>query len=79
MTTPEMEQALLEKWRALSPEQQQATLEFANSLPPLPTPGAHPRRNLLGLCSDLQVRISTEDVAQARREIWGSLTQKAHG
>jgi hypothetical protein len=81
MTTPDIEQTLLDKLHALSPEQQKAALEFVDSLAPVPASALaeRPRRSLLGLCSDLHVRVSAEDIAEIRREVWGSLTRKSRG
>jgi hypothetical protein len=31
-----------------------------------------PLRNLLGLWSDLNIHITEEDIAEARREMWGN-------
>jgi len=31
-----------------------------------------PRRSLLGLWADLNIHITEEDIAEARREMWGN-------
>lgn len=31
-----------------------------------------PRKSLLGLWADLDIHITEEDIAQARREMWGN-------
>ncbi len=66
-----IEEAVVEKLRALPPQHQQEVLEFVESLEQR---GAvkQPRRNVKGLWADLNVTITEEDIAQARREMWGS-------
>ena len=69
-----LEEAVVEKLRALPPQHQQEVLEFVESLEQR---GAvkqprQPRRNVKGLLADLNVTLTEEDIAQARREMWGS-------
>ncbi len=71
MTMVEMEKTLLAQWRALPPEEQQEMLEYAEFLRKK-TPTQRPRRSLLGLCADLNVTITEEDIAEARKEMWGN-------
>lgn len=66
-----IEQQIVEKLRALSPEKQKEVLDFRNSLKQQPA-SKTPRRSLLGLWSDLNTHITEEDIAQARREMWGA-------
>jgi hypothetical protein len=62
-----IEQQVLEKLRDLPPEKQQEVLVFVDSL----SGGLKgPRRSLLGLWADLNSRITAEDIAEARREMW---------
>jgi hypothetical protein len=35
-----------------------------------------PKRSLLGLWEDLNIDISEEDIAEARREMWGNFPQE---
>jgi hypothetical protein len=62
-----VEQQVLEKLRELPPQKQEEVLAFVSRLQ-----GNGPRRSLLGLWSDLGVKVSEEDIAEARREMWGS-------
>lgn len=66
-----IEEMLLEKLRELPPEKQAEVLQFADSLKT--TKESQKRlRSLEGLCEDLNVEITEEDIAQARREMWGN-------
>jgi hypothetical protein len=65
-----VEQQVLEKLRELPPQKQKEVLAFVNRLQE--KSGNGPRRSLLGLWSDLGVKVSEEDIAEARREMWGS-------
>jgi hypothetical protein len=65
----DIEQAVLEKLRALPPEKQRALLDFAEFLHQKDM-AKRPRRSLKGLWADLGVRITEEDIAEARREMW---------
>jgi len=66
-----IEQQVLEKLRDLPPEKQKEVLNFLDSLKQKGGP-KKPRRSLLGLWSDLNVHITEEDIAEARREMWGN-------
>ena len=63
--------AVLQRLRALSPDKQQQVLEFAEFLAHKQVP-KRPRRSVKGLWADLNVRITEEDIAEARREMWGN-------
>jgi len=65
-----VEQQVLEKLRELPPQKQEEVLAFVSRLQE--KSGTGPRRSLLGLWSDLGVKVSEEDIAEARREMWGS-------
>ncbi len=69
MSVSTSEQLLLRHWRSLKPDQQHAALEFVEYLHSKTT-AKQPRRSLLGLCASPDARISDEDVAEARREMW---------
>ena len=62
-----IEQALLGTVRKLAPEQQKKVLEFAESLKPEPKP---PLKTMKGLCADLGISISAEEIDEARKEMW---------
>lgn len=66
-----IEEQVLEKLRALPPEQKKEVLEFVDSLKEK-TDSRRPRKSLLGLWADLNVHVTEEDIAEARREMWGN-------
>ena len=66
-----VEEKVLEKLRELPLEKQKEVLEFVDSL--AENNGAKkPLRNLRGLWKDLNIEITEEDIAEARREMWGN-------
>ena len=65
-----LEEQLIEKLRDLPPEKKKEVLEFVDSLKDKISP-KKPRRSLLGLWADLNFHITEEDIAEARREMWG--------
>lgn len=67
----QLEQAILEKVRALPAEKQRELLDFAEFLEHK-TEVRRPRRKLLGALAHLNLTISAEDIAEARREMWGN-------
>ncbi len=71
-----IEQAVLEKLRALPPEKQQEVLDFAAFLQQRTAPPANaipePRGSIVGLWDELGIDITEEDIAEARRDMWGS-------
>lgn len=68
-------ESILEKVQLLTPEQQREVMEFVDTLVKADTP-KEPRRSLLGLCADLEIRISEEDIAEARKEMWGNFPRE---
>lgn len=62
---------VLEKLKELPPEKQQAVLEFVESLQQNGAP-AKPLKGFEGLLEKYSVQITEEDIAEARREMWGS-------
>jgi hypothetical protein len=70
-----IEKSLLEKLLKLPLEKQKEVLDFVESLQKETTP-QHPRRSLKGLWADLGVQISSEDFAEARREMWGGFPRE---
>ena len=62
---------MVQKLKALPPDKQQEVLDFAEFLVRriLPKPL---RRSLNGLWSGLGISITEEDIAEARREMWGN-------
>jgi len=71
----ETDQLILEKVRALPPEKQQKVLDFVESLQ-RKTRGKRPYRNLYGLWAEAGVDITEEDIAEARREMWGNFPRE---
>jgi len=65
-----IEQQVLEKLRDLPPEQQKEVLDFVDSLKEKNGP-KKPLRSLRGLWANLNIDITEEDIAAARREMWG--------
>jgi len=66
-----IEQVVLEKLRQLPLEKQQEALDFVAFLESRQI-GLFPRRNPIGLLADLKIDITVEDIAEARREMWGN-------
>jgi hypothetical protein len=66
-----IEEQVLEKLRDLPPEKQKEVLDFVDSLKDKDG-SKQPRRSLLGLWADLNIHITEEDIAEARREMWGN-------
>jgi Protein of unknown function (DUF2281) len=66
-----IEQAVLEKLRQLPVDKQQELLNFAEFLYQKNTPKT-PLRSVRGLCGDLKIDITEQDIAQARQEMWGN-------
>jgi hypothetical protein len=66
-----IEEKVLQKLRELPPEKQKEVLDFVHSLR---ENNGSPRklRSLEGLLEDLNVDFTDEDIAQARREMWGN-------
>jgi EAL domain-containing protein (putative c-di-GMP-specific phosphodiesterase class I) len=61
---------VLEKLRDLPPEKQKEVLDFVESLKGKDGK-KEPLRSLRGLWKDLNIQITEEDIAEARREMWG--------
>lgn len=70
-----LEQAVLDKLRALPPERQQEVLDFAEFLQQK-NMSKRPLKSAKGLCADLKVDITEEDIAQARQEMWGNFPRE---
>jgi len=66
-----IEEMVLEKLRGLPPERQREVLQFLESLKPDGS-ATSPLHSLEGLLEDLNVDITGEDIAKARREMWGN-------
>lgn len=66
-----IEEQVLEKLRELPPDKQKEVLDFVDSLNE-ENGEKKPLRSLRGLWKDLNVHITEEDIASARREMWGN-------
>ncbi|MGB7726795.1 MAG: hypothetical protein WBL50_02100 [Candidatus Acidiferrum sp.] len=66
-----LEQKVLEKLRDLPPEKQKVVLDFVESLQN-ENGSASELQSLEGLWLDLDIHITEEDIAEARREMWGN-------
>jgi Protein of unknown function (DUF2281) len=66
-----IEEQVLEKLRDLPPEKQKEVLDFVDFLKEK-NGTKKPLRSLLGLWADLDIHITEEDIAEARREMWGN-------
>jgi hypothetical protein len=66
-----IEEQVLEKLRELPPERQEKVLQFVDSLREKNL-AKKPLRSLRGLWKALKIDITEEDIAQARREMWGN-------
>ncbi len=66
-----IEKKVVEKLRELPPAKQKEVLEFVESLK---SEGGtkKPLRSLEGLWAGLGITITEEDIAEARREMWGN-------
>lgn len=66
-----IEETVLDKLRGLPPDKKKKVLEYVDSLQ---SDGGtkKPLRSLEGLLEDLNVDITEEDIAAARREMWGN-------
>ena len=66
-----IERAIVEKLRTLSSQEQQQVLEFIEELS-REDANRQPRHSLMGLFADPGMDITEEDIAEARREMWGN-------
>ncbi len=66
-----IEEQVLEKLRDLPPEKQKEVLDFVDFLKEK-NGQKKPLKSLLGLWADLNIHITEEDIAEARREMWGN-------
>ena len=64
-----IEEAILERVRGLAPDRQQEVLDFAEFLQ-YRTDVPRPLLSMRGLCADLGVSVSEQDIAAERLEMW---------
>ncbi|WP_238360744.1 hypothetical protein [Iningainema tapete] len=72
----DIEQRVLEKMREQQPKSSQVVLDFVEFLAQK-NHVKRPRRSLKGLWADLNVHITSEDIAQVRREMWGNFPRES--
>jgi hypothetical protein len=60
---------VLDRWRTLPPEQQQALIELAATLV-THSPISHSKRNLKGLWADYNIELDEQDLRDLRQEMW---------
>ena len=70
-----IEEQIVEKLRDLPPDKKQKVLDFVESLEQKHL-GKTPRKSIKGLCPDLGIDITEEDIAEARREMWGNFPRE---
>lgn len=68
-----IEEAVVTKLRELPEDRQQEVLDFANFLGTKQKP---PLKSLRGLWKDFGISISEEDIAEARKEMWGNFPRE---
>ena len=66
-----IKQSLLTKLEQLPVDKQQELLNFAEFLAQKSS-SKHPLKTIRGLCADLKVDITEEDIKQVRKEMWGT-------
>ncbi|MEG4535184.1 DUF2281 domain-containing protein [Microcoleus sp. D2_18a_D3] len=66
-----LEQAVLDKLRELPPNQQQEVLDFAEFLHQKNIL-KRPLKSVKGMWANLDMDITEEDIAEARKEMWGN-------
>lgn len=70
-----VEETVLEKVKVLPPNRKQEVLDFVEFLEEKEAK-PQPRRSLYGMLADLEVNISEDDIAEARREMWGNFPRE---
>lgn len=70
-----LEDTVLAKLRSLPPDRQREVLDFVEFLN-RKRPKKRPYPSLCGLWADLNVDITEEDIAEARKEMWGNFPRE---
>ena len=65
-----VQRSVVEILEVLPPDKQQELLHFAESLQ-AQNVAKKPQKSLKGIWSDLEINLTEEDLAEARREMWG--------
>jgi len=66
-----IQRSVIEILEVLPLDKQQELLRFAESLQ-AQNIAKKPRKNLKGIWSDLEMNLTEDDLAEARREMWGN-------
>lgn len=69
-------ESVVEKIQSLTPEQQREVMNLVDDLAKANT-NKHHRRSLMGMFSHLNIHITEDDIAEARREMWGKFPREA--
>jgi hypothetical protein len=69
-----LEQKVLQKLRELTPHEQEEVLSFISQLQQ--ESPCQPRRSLAGLWVGLDVNVGEEEIAEARRDMWGGFPRE---
>lgn len=64
-------EAIIKKMQALTPEQQREVIAFVDALAKA-NQTKQPRKSLMGVFAGLNVHISEDDIAEARKEMWSN-------
>jgi len=68
-----LEEDVMARMRSLPPEKRKEVLDFVEFLAhQAANDSPKPRKSLYGLWANLKVDVSPEDLAEARREMWGN-------
>lgn len=72
MSDMTLEQAIIEKVRSLPPQAQREVLDFTESLRVRAANPKTPLKSPRGLWAGLGLDITSEEIADARQEMWGN-------
>ncbi|MBD2393429.1 DUF2281 domain-containing protein [Cyanobacterium aponinum AL20118] len=64
-----LEQLLISKFQTLSPHRKQELLDFAEFLAQK-SDSQPPFKSIRGMCADLKLELTEEDIQEVRREMW---------
>jgi hypothetical protein len=71
-----IEELVVEKLRGLAPDQKKEVLDFAKFLQEKKV-SKQPLQGFHGIWADLGVEITADDIAEARREMWGDFPRES--
>lgn len=69
-----LESQVLQELRQLSPEKQDEVLDFVQFL--RHKSKGLPKKSVQGLWADLNIKLTEEDITEARQEMWGNLGEE---